>query len=88
MSLDLAGAFVTATDGKPADHGHGVNESAGHFYLFDNASGTPAWSRETRTMNWPMAISANGRAIVGGSDDGSLYYWQIETVPGDGSPAR
>ncbi len=86
ISLDGAGAFATATDGKP-DHGNGVNESAGHFYMYDNATGEPVWSKETRTMNWPMAISADGRAIVGGSDDGSLYYWAIETIPGEAPPA-
>lgn len=74
VSLDRAGAFVTATDGKP-DDSHKVDESAGHFYLFDNTAGSLLWSQKTKTMNWPMAISADGRAIVGGSDDGRLFYW-------------
>ena len=74
VSLDRAGAFVTATDGKPANT-HKVDESAGHFYLFDNSAGSLLWSQKTKTMNWPMAISADGRAIVGGSDDGRLFYW-------------
>ncbi|MBY6203788.1 hypothetical protein [Halomonas denitrificans] len=87
VGLDEAGLHVTATDGKPADHGHGVHESAGHFYLYDNATGDLAWSVKTRTMNWPMAISADGHAIVGGSDDGSLYYWTADAEQDAATPA-
>lgn len=77
VSLDRAGAFVTATDGKPNDKNK-LEESAGHFYLFDNAAGSIVWSRKTETMNWPMAIAGDGRAIVGGSDDGRLFYWAAD----------
>lgn len=77
VSLDCAGSFVTATDGKPGQK-HKVDESAGNFYLFDNSTGGILWSRETQTMNWPMAISADGRAIVGASDDGRLFYWAAD----------
>ncbi|MEX0914310.1 MAG: hypothetical protein WD397_08805 [Wenzhouxiangellaceae bacterium] len=51
------------------------DESAGHVYLFDTAAGSIVWFRKTGTMNWPMAISGDGRAIVGGSGDGRLFYW-------------
>lgn len=74
VSFDRAGTLVTATDGKP-DPGHETQESAGNFYLFDNAAGRLLWSCPTPMMNWPMAIAANGQAIVGASDDGSVYYW-------------
>jgi len=74
VSLDRAATLVSATDGKP-DPGHETVESAGNFYLFDNVAGVPLWSFPTPMMNWPMAIAANGRAIVGASDDGRVYYW-------------
>lgn len=77
VSLDGTGTFVTATDGKPNDNNK-VEESAGHFYLFDNTAGSILWSRKTKTMNWPMAISTDGRAIVGGGDDGRLFYWAAD----------
>ncbi|MBB5207881.1 WD40 repeat domain-containing protein [Chiayiivirga flava] len=74
VSLDRAATLVTATDGKP-DPGHETTESAGNFYLFDNIANSLLWSYPTPKMNWPMAIAANGRAIVGASDDGRVYYW-------------
>lgn len=74
VTLDRAATLVTATDGKP-DPGHETQESAGNFYLFDNVANTVLWSWPTPKMNWPMAIAANGRAIVGASDDGRVYYW-------------
>jgi WD40 repeat protein len=74
VSLDRAGTLVSATDGKPTP-GHETVESAGNFYLFDNVANRVLWSYPTSKMNWPMAIAANGRAIVGASDDGSVYYW-------------
>lgn len=74
VTLDRAGALVSATDGKP-DPGHETVESAGNFYLFDNVANRQLWSFPTPKMNWPMAIAANGKAIVGASDDGHVYYW-------------
>jgi outer membrane protein assembly factor BamB len=74
VSLDHAGTLISATDGKP-DPGHETHESAGNFYLFDNVANRVLWSFPTPMMNWPMAIAANGQAIVGASDDGSVYYW-------------
>ena len=74
VSLDRAATLVTATDGKP-DPGHETVESAGNFYLFDNVANRVLWSCPTPKMNWPMAIAANGQAIVGASDDGRVYYW-------------
>lgn len=74
VSLDRAGTLITATDGKP-DPGHETVESAGNFYLFDNVANSALWACPTPKMNWPMAIAANGKAIVGASDDGRVYYW-------------
>lgn len=72
-NFDAAAAFLTAADGEPT----GSGETAGHFYLFDAMSGTPAWPAPlgTSLMNWAMAINAAGTACFGGSDDGYVYYW-------------
>ncbi|QYF92050.1 WD40 repeat domain-containing protein [Massilia sp. PAMC28688] len=72
VSLDTEAKFVTATDGSP---GSASSESPGNFYLFDGASGAAVWTCPTATMNWPMVITPDGAAILGGSDTGSVYYW-------------
>jgi hypothetical protein len=74
VTLDRAATLISATNGKP-DPGHETHESAGNFYLFDNVANRVLWSYPTPKMNWPMAIAANGKAIVGASDDGRVYYW-------------
>jgi WD40 repeat protein len=76
VSLEREAGNVTATDGAPGDETPGqVSESAGNFYLFDGASGTQLWRYPTPVMNWPMAITPDGAHILGGSDDGSVYFW-------------
>lgn len=75
VTLDASGTLISATDGKP-DPGNEKIESAGNFYLFDNVGNQVLWAYPTPMMNWPMAIAANGQAIVGASDDGSVYYWK------------
>lgn len=70
--FDAGARLLTAADGEPR-----VNEpeTPGNFYLFDVATGTPVWKHPTPLMNWGMRINAAGSACVGGSDDGTLYYW-------------
>ncbi|MBV1787864.1 hypothetical protein KQ940_07320 [Marinobacterium sp. D7] len=77
VSLDTDANYVTATDGKPADEHSGGNtdESPGNFYLFDIPAKAQLWQYPTKIMNWPMMISANGAAIIGGSDTGELFFW-------------
>lgn len=80
VSLDRDATRVTATDGKPKETGatvEAVAESPGNFYLFDAGSGAQLWHYPTRLMNWPMTITPDGTAVLGGSDDGSLYYWDL-----------
>lgn len=72
VSLDTNARYVTATDGSPTSGG---GESPGNFYLFDGATGTPVWTYPTTTMNWPMVITPDGSAVLGGSDTGSVIYW-------------
>ena len=65
-SVDFLGRYVTVSDGY---------EDAGHFYLFEAATGKPLWQYETAQMSWPMFISSSGTGIVAGSDVGSVYYF-------------
>jgi hypothetical protein len=74
VSMDKNATYVTATDGKP--DGQTINESAGSFYLFNASDGSMVLQQQTYMMNWPMMISRNSQCTIGGSDDGSFYFWQ------------
>jgi WD40 repeat protein len=76
VCLDRNADLVTATDGKPKGSGVAATpESPGNFYLFDGQSGAQLWQYPTALMNWPMVITPDGTAALGGSDDGTLCYW-------------
>jgi WD40 repeat protein len=51
-------------DGKP-----------GYYYLFDATTGAQRWNFQTGNMSWPIAVAANGSAVVAGSDDSYIYYF-------------
>lgn len=76
VSLDKNATHVTATDGKP--DGQTVKESAGSFYLFSTDTGALVWKHDTSMMNWPMMLARDGKSVIGGSDDGSVYYWKLD----------
>jgi WD40 repeat protein len=68
-SMDAAGKFITVADGHPI-------ATPGTFYLFEAATGKKVMEFETPDdMNWPMVISADGAAAVGGSDNSHVYYF-------------
>jgi len=69
-SIDAAGQYVTACDGEPVG-------TPGTFHLLNAASGNVVWDFATNNMNWPMFISADGSAIVAGSDNGTVYYFVV-----------
>jgi outer membrane protein assembly factor BamB len=71
-SMDDAAQFIAASDGAPYNSSQSL--STGNFYLFDRA-GNPIWQFPTGLMNWPVAVSADGTAVAGGSDDGTVYYF-------------
>jgi WD40 repeat protein len=54
--------------------GHPDN-TPGYYYLFDASTGAQRWNFQTGNMSWPIAIAANGNAVVGGSDDSRIYYF-------------
>lgn len=76
VSLNLAHGLLAVADGHP-------DGTPGHFYLFSGI--VPAgesmvapilrWIYETGNMSWPVVISTNGKAVVGGSDDTYVYYF-------------
>jgi outer membrane protein assembly factor BamB len=47
-----------------------------HFYLLNVTNGAQIWNYQTPDMNWPMAISSDGKSIVGGGDNSVFYHWQ------------
>lgn len=81
MNMDDNATYLTATDGQPifggSDDGDVPSETPGNFYLFNAQEGSLIWQYTTQLMNWPMVINPAGTAVLGGSDDGSLYYWSI-----------
>lgn len=74
ISMDHSTTYVTATDGKPV--GQTTTESAGNLYMFKVADGSTVINQPTFMMNWPMQISRDGSAVIGASDDGTVYFWQ------------
>jgi hypothetical protein len=75
VSIDTDATWVTATDGQPISGS--TQETPGSFYLFNVRTGEKAWSYDTSLMNWPMQVSADGKHAFGGSDNGSVYYWDL-----------
>ncbi|MBC7366049.1 MAG: hypothetical protein H7343_04425 [Undibacterium sp.] len=70
------GVALNATHGMLAVADGHSDVHQGSFYLFDLATGAQRWSCATGKMSWPIAIAANGSAVVGGSDDSNLYYFR------------
>ncbi len=77
VCLDLARGVMVVADGHP-------DGSPGHFYLIGGIVAAPhsmivatvQWACPTGDMSWPVTIAGGGSAIVGGSDDGSIYYFK------------
>lgn len=72
LNFDAQARFLTCATGQPYDT---MNETTGSFYLFDGATGFQYWRFDTSIMNWPMQINGSATACIGGSDNGTLYYW-------------
>ena len=72
VSVDRLGKFVAASDGQPFNGNTAM--TPGTFYLFDQ-NGAPVWDFETSLMNWPIAVSGDGKAVATGGDDGTVHYF-------------
>lgn len=46
----------------------------GHFYVFDELLNC-LWYHEVDDMCWPVRLSKDGKHMVGGSDNGRIYFW-------------
>ena len=61
----------------------GTWKTAGGFYLFDGSNGDSKWGGppdhnfSTTEMNYCVAMSADATAIVGGGNDGYVYYFTV-----------
>jgi len=74
VAIDSVGGSVAVADGTPS-------QARGGFYLFDGATGAAVWvppgNYPTTDMDYQMALSADGTAAVGGSNDGNFYYFTV-----------
>jgi WD40 repeat protein len=70
--------YVAVADGTP-----NPQSPDGGFYLFDGNDGNSLWGGPpdhnfpTSRMNYCVAMAADGTAIVGGSNDGYVYYFMV-----------
>lgn len=75
------GAALNATYGLLAVADGHPDGTPGHFYLYNliQTGARPVlvlrWMFQTGNMSWPIAISARGNAVVGGSDDSCIYFF-------------
>lgn len=60
---------MAAADGYPA--GNPANS-----YMLDAATGRELWEYTSGSENYSMAISDDSKYVVGGSDDGKVYFWR------------
>jgi WD40 repeat protein len=65
-SMDGEATYICVADGY---------EGPGSFSLFDGKTGDRVWQYPTPEMNWPMFISADGRGIAAGTDEGTVFYF-------------
>ena len=71
VTINSGAGLMAVADGHPDGH-------KGNFYLYENIDTTPQqkWGFETPNMSWPIAISGNGKTVVGGCDyPGNVYYF-------------
>ena len=69
VSMDGAARYVAVADGHPLG-------TRGNFYLLDATTGRDLWNYQSGDMSWPIALSFDGKYVVGGSDDGKIYFWK------------
>lgn len=70
VTMDRLARYLTVADGYPV-------EDPGHYYLFDVPTGRCLWTYRTPNMNWPLVISDDGSAVIAGSDDAHVYFFDV-----------
>ena len=78
VRLNTTRGVMAVADGHP-------DGTPGAFHVYEGVFPLPpdseiatdlAWTYETPSnMSWPIAISRDGSAVVGGSDDSFVYYF-------------
>jgi WD40 repeat protein len=72
--------YITVADGIPKKP---TKPAEGGFYLLDGSTGNALWGTApdynypTLDMNYAVAISADGSAVAGASNDGYVYYFVV-----------
>jgi WD40 repeat protein len=51
--------------------------SSGNFYVFESATGLIAGAHSCTAGCWALALDEHGSKLVGGSDDGSVYAFEL-----------
>jgi len=78
MAKKSGNYYIAAADGVPNQ----ATADAG-FYLFEGATGDSLWGTApnfqftTAKMNYVIAMSSDGSAAFGGSNDGNVYYFAV-----------
>lgn len=70
--LNSPANLLAVADGHP-------DGSPGAFYLLNAANGSLLGQYGTSNMSWPIMISANASAVLAGSDDSHVYYFQLSS---------
>jgi hypothetical protein len=65
---------VGVADGPPPHNG---GTPHGGFSMFNGVDGSLRWSFASTKPCYSMAVSFDGTAAVGGSDDGHVYYFTL-----------
>jgi len=66
LSVDAGGRWLAPVDGHP-------DGTAGHFCLWDAASGDLPWPSTISDMRWRMHLAAAGPVAAAGSVHGEVY---------------
>jgi hypothetical protein len=71
VAMDANGTYVAASDGT-------TKHTNGNFYLFKATDGSMMWEYGTHPfLDYCVAVSANGNAMAGASNDGCVYYFSV-----------
>jgi hypothetical protein len=67
---DLDSGWIAVADADPRG-------SSGNFYVFESATGLIAGAHSCTAGCWALALDERGSKLVGGSDDGSIYAFDL-----------
>lgn len=68
ICINAAFGLVAVADGHP-------DGTPGAFYLLNSTTGALLGQYGTSNMSWPITISTDGSAVLAGSDNSNVYYF-------------